>query len=89
MFANLSFFEKRLSLFPNPTVSGLCTIDVGETRTNVVLEIIRENGDFLGKIIVGDLKDKLVIDLSPYGRGFYIIKVFSNEGSQIKRVVYE
>ena len=89
VFANLSFFEKRLSLFPNPTVSGLCTIDVGETRTNVVLEIIRGNGDFLGRIIVGDLKDKLAIDLNPYGRGFYIIKVFSNEGSQIKRVVYE
>jgi hypothetical protein len=73
--------EGKLLLFPNPS-TGILTVE-GENISSVLI------CDFIGKVILERKinNDYIKIDLSGYSKAVYFVKVKSDNGVQVEKVV--
>lgn len=73
------FLAESISVYPNPT-SGLLVI---ETNTLQKVEIYTISG------ILIETTDKNQINLSHYSKGIYLVKISTDEGIALKKVILE
>ncbi len=71
------YSTKDFSVYPNPT-SGHITI---KTKTLQQVEIYNITGALI------DITNKSEIDLSPYSKGIYLIKIITNQGIALKKII--
>ena len=78
----------RISIYPNPS-NGLFTIDLmGLKDHDISVSILNSLGDEIMQVSNGStVKGKYYVDLSTYARGIYVVKVVTNEGTALKRIV--
>jgi hypothetical protein len=74
-------FERKLSLFPNPT-SGLVKIDSKETVKSIHVTSITG-------AVIADVKDVNEVDLSDYPSGMYFFIIATESGKQTLKVIKE
>lgn len=79
----LNYNNQSISIFPNPTTSFI-SID-GENIE--IIEITNIEGQIIYQIEV--YNDKISIDLSSQSKGVYFVKVITNKGIAIKKIVVE
>ncbi len=71
------------SIYPNPT-SGVITI---EGDNIIEIELMNINGQIISKIAVKE--KQLDIDLSEQAKGSYLIKIITNKGVGVEKIVVE
>jgi FtsP/CotA-like multicopper oxidase with cupredoxin domain len=78
--------ENEISIYPNPT-TGLVHL---ETDDNLVLKRI-EIFDLLGRtvLVIVDLKNGEAIDLGQLSKGIHFLKISSDQGDFVKKIVIE
>lgn len=78
---NIDKIQSNIRVFPNPT-NSLLTIESG--TTNIIrVEILDINGSIINSI---DEETK-IIELSTYSSGIYILKIITEEGISLKKVL--
>ena len=71
------FTQQKISVYPNPT-TGLLVI---ETDTLQQVEIYTIHG------ILIEVSDKNQINLNPYAKGIYLVKITTDKGIALKKVI--
>ncbi len=80
---NEFFSDINVSIYPNPT-SGVITI---EGDNIIEIELMNINGQIISKIAVKE--KQLDIDLSEQAKGSYLIKIITNKGVGVEKIVLE
>ena len=72
-----TYLEEAITVYPNPT-SGLLLI---ESNILQQVEIYNISG------ILIETTDKNEIDLSQYSKGIYLVKIITNKGTALKKII--
>lgn len=72
--------EIQVSVHPNPT-SGIATLTIEGMRGNVQVQVF----DLDGRMLID--KRELSLDMRPYGKGVYFVRISSEKGSIVKKLV--
>jgi len=64
-----------VSVYPNPTTTGLVTIETLENLKNALVDIYSLTGQQLGSYTVPLFDERKAVDLSGFAQGVYIIRV--------------
>ncbi|MCK4678052.1 MAG: T9SS type A sorting domain-containing protein [Bacteroidales bacterium] len=73
--------QPKLKLFPNPA-TGIIKVDIQKNIKRIL--IINQSG-----IIVQENKEKIEIDLSNFPKGIYFIKVITEQGEFVEKIILE
>ncbi|MCK4663705.1 MAG: T9SS type A sorting domain-containing protein [Bacteroidales bacterium] len=84
---NEHIIDKKISVYPNPT-TGIIKIKTKNLPAGQAGIQTIEVTDITGKII-SILKDKTEIDLSKEPKGIYFVKVITNNGIAVEKIVLE
>lgn len=77
------------SIYPNPS-NGILVIDFNESYSKTKIELINITGDVVESFSINNTVDlRKSIDLSALSKGLYLLRVSSNEGFDVRRIVLE
>lgn len=77
-------FNDNLKIYPNPT-SGFVSINSNEKIKSI--ELIDAQGRIINAILVNDTK--LDLDISTYSNGIYFLKITTDKGSKVEKIIKE
>ena len=81
--------ESYCTVYPNPT-SGKVTVDFGETGlTNATYVLMNMQGTKMNGYRISHDGVKDVLDLSSFPAGVYMLRIVTNAGSELRKVVVE
>ena len=77
------------SIYPNPS-NGIFVIDFNESYSKTKIELINITGAVVQNFSINNTDDlRKSIDLSALSKGLYLLRVSSNEGFDVRRIVLE
>lgn len=78
----------RINIYPNPS-DGLFIIDIQSINDiNIGIIILNSLGEEIMDVSNKTAESgKYIVDMSKYARGIYVVKVVTNEGTAIKRIM--
>ena len=77
------------SIYPNPS-NGIFVIDFNESYSKTKIELINITGAVVQRFSINNTNDlRKSIDLSALSKGLYLLRVSTNEGFDVRRIVLE
>ena len=77
--------NSSLSIYPNPSKENI-TIETNYADTEQTLEILNLFGQIVYKKIIGN---KVIVDISAFANGFYILKLYTDKETMVRKFVKE
>ena len=76
--------NNQVSVYPNPT-NGVLNVELGLLNEKTEITIIDVLGNIVMQSIIYNLKS--IIDISHLNKGIYFLRVETNEGTTIKKII--
>jgi hypothetical protein len=87
--ANSTSSQGNVSVHPNPT-TGILTLEVqGPLMSDCYFSVYDHTGRLVFQRTLYTEKEKIEVDLSPYGKGLYLVEFTEKEQVSVKKVVVE
>ncbi len=80
--------DQRVEVYPNPT-QGHLYIDYALQGDNIQLEVMNLNGQLVVQQHGLAQQDVLSLDLSDHAKGMYVVRLQSDRGAIVKKVLYQ
>ena len=79
-----------LSIYPNPS-KGLVNVDISLTKpSNVLVEVFNQMGQQIAAKAQGNYTAGVIeMDLSSFSNGIYMVKLNTDEGSMVQKIILE
>ncbi len=86
---NLNSATRQLNVHPNPT-TGVLTMEVeGPLMSDCYFSVYDHTGRLVFQRMLYTEKEKIEVDLSPYGKGLYLVEFTEKEQVSVKKVMVE
>ena len=78
----------QASIFPNPTQDNI-TIKLGQTGQNVNVDIIDLQGRIIQQGVINKSQDQIQLSLATLQSGVYFVRLNSQNGNAVKRIIVQ
>lgn len=80
-------FEKlKPKLFPNPSSNGIFQLTLNEDYDEVEISVSNISGRIIQNSTHQKFEDKVVVDLSQFSAGIYIVNIIANGGNRLEPI---
>ena len=79
--------NKLFSVYPNPA-TDILSINFNRTSSNVEIKLMNTTGELVKKFVVEN-SGQTNVDLSPFSKGIYFLRINADEFSEVQKIILQ